>query len=91
MFENIIKHIDCKLDKGVDHINKKIPPNVIMFNDHFCKDAVKIAFSSSKINLHVIAMNTLKNKEVNDLRSIPANIFDPDVSEKQTRLGIDRL
>jgi len=57
----------------------------------FVKMQLKLHFPPLKINLHVIAMNTLKNKEVNDLRSIPANIFDPDVSEKQTRLGIDRL
>ena len=48
MSENIIKQINSTLDKEVDHINKKIPPNVVIFNGHFCKDAVKIAFSSSK-------------------------------------------
>ena len=36
-------------DHTIDHINKKIPPHVVTFSYHFCKDAVKIAFSSPKI------------------------------------------
>ena len=36
-------------DRKIDHINKKIPPNIVIFSGHFCEDAVKIAFSSPEI------------------------------------------
>ena len=50
IFANITRKLKkWKLDRKIDHINKKIPPNVVTINDHFCKDAVKIAFSSPEI------------------------------------------